>query len=274
VHFFQLYEIPKPARRAKDQSPDSAIVNLIQSALEDNTFKLLFQPIISLHGEGDEQFEVLLRLVDEQDNELAPGAFLEQAHQAGLSAKIDRWVTLQSIKRLSKHRSGGSQARLFINLTHESILDDAFLPWVSAALKAARLASDAIIFQIHESDAATYLKQAKKFTERVAELHCRTSINHFGCSLNPFKTLKFLSVDFVKLDGSFAQQIETSQEKRDDLIDMVKSLQAQGVLTAISGVQHPSALSTLWQAGLNYIQGNYLSLPLDSMQYDFSSEDM
>lgn len=273
VHFYQLKETGEPVGE-EDKSSYSAIVNLIQKAIEENNLKLLFQPIISLHSETNEQFEVLLRLIDEQGNELRPAAFLDQAHQAGLAERIDRWVILQSIKLLSVHRSEGSKARIFINITHETIVDDTFLPWVSVALKAARLPSDAIVFQLHESDAATYLKQAKKFTEGLAELHCKTSINHFGCSLNPFKTLKFLTVDYVKLDGSFAQQIETSHEKRKDLIDMVRSLQSQGVLTAISGVENPIVLSTLWEAGLNFIQGNYLSFPLENMQYDFASEDM
>jgi len=274
VHFFQLEESGETDGEDGDQASDSVIIDLIQKSIEENSLKLLFQPIINLHSEEEEQFEVLLRLIDEQNNELTPAAFLDQAHQAGLAEKLDRWVTLHSIKLLSAHHSEGGKARIFVNVTHETIMDASFLPWVSVALKAARLSSDAIIFQLHESDAATYLKPAKKFTEGVAELHCKTSINHFGCSLNPFKTLKFLSVDYVKLDGSFAQQIETSEEKRKDLIDMVKSLQSQGILTAISGVENPIVLSTLWEAGINFIQGNYLSLPLENMQYDFSSEDM
>ena len=274
VHFYKLEEVAGSDGDDGEESSDAAIVALIEKSIEENTLKLLFQPIMSLHGENDEQFEVLLRLIDDDNNELVPAAFLDQAHEAGLAEKIDRWVILQSIKLLSEHRSEGSKARIFINVTHETIMDDTFLPWVSVVLKAARLSSEAIIFQIHESDAATYLKQAKKFTEGLAELHCKTSINHFGCSLNPFKTLKFLTVDYVKLDGSFAQQIEDSEEKKKDLIDMVKSLQSQAVLTAISGVESPMALSTLWEAGLNYIQGNYLSFPLENMQYDFSSEAM
>lgn len=274
VRFYQLEEVIEPEADNGEQSSDSAIVALIQKSIEADSLKLLFQPIISLHSDDDEQFEVLLRLIDDQNNELIPKAFFDQAHRAGLAEKIDRWVILQSIKLLSVHRSEGGKARIFVNVTHETITDDTFLSWVSVALKAARLPSDAIIFQFHESDAATYLKQAKKFTEGLAELHCKTSINHFGCSLNPFKTLKFLSVDYVKLDGSFAQQMETSEEKRKDLIDMVKSLQSQGVLTAISGVESPLAVSTLWQAGLNFIQGNYLSFPLENMKYDFGSEDM
>jgi len=100
------------------------------------------------------------------------------------------------------------------------------------------------------------------------------SINNFGCSLNPFNLLKHLTPDFVKLDGSFASQIEESNEKRAELVEMVQSLHANSVLTIISGIENPSILPTLFMTGINYIQGNYISEPLDDLEYDFSSEDL
>ncbi len=249
----------------------SDIAQLVKQALANNTLKLLFQPIISLHGDDDEQFEVLLRLPDDGGNELKPGQFLGAAEEANLLEKIDRWVILQSVKLLADHRAEGSQARLFINVTHKSVADDTFLPWVSVALKAARLPSDAVIFQVHENDATSYIKHAKKFTQGVSQLHCKSSINHFGCSLNPFALLKHLTPDYVKLDGSFANDLD-SEEKQQELIEMVQSLQSKGVLTAISGVEDPSILPTLWQTGINFIQGNYISEPQPDLEYDFSAE--
>jgi diguanylate cyclase (GGDEF)-like protein/PAS domain S-box-containing protein len=251
-----------------------AIKDLILHSLKDNLFRLAFQPIVSLHGDDEEQFETLLRLPDADGNVLTPGQFLPQAEEANLLEKIDRWVVLQSVKSLADQREAGSNARLFINLSYKSLSDEEFLPWVSVALKAARLPSDAVIFQIDENDATSYIKQAIKFTKGMQELHLKSSINHFGCSLNPFNLLKHLTPDFVKLDGSFASQIEDSDEKRQELIEMVQSLQATGVLTAISGVENPNILPTLFMTGINYIQGNYISEPLDEMDYDFSSEDL
>ncbi len=250
------------------------IEELVRNAIAENSFKLVFQPVISLHGDDDEQFEVLLRLTYEDGHDLLPGQFLGPAEDAGLLEKLDRWVILQSIKALSAHRASGSKARLFVNITHKSITDNTFLPWISVALKAARLPSDTIVFQIHENDATSYIKYATRFSKGLAQLHCKTSINHFGCSLNPFNLLKHLTPDYVKLDGSFAQQIENNAEKQKELIDMVKSLQSTGVLTAISGVESPLVLSTLWQAGVNFIQGYYISPPLEDMDYDFASEDL
>ena len=268
----------EPARitvgeEGKSVSAD-ALKDLISHAIDENAFKLAFQPIVSLHGEDEEQFEVLLRLPDAEGNVLKPGQFMTQAEEAGLLQKIDRWVVLQAVKALADQREAGGKGRLFINVSHKTLSDEEFLPWMSVALKAARLPSDAVIFQLHENDATSYIKQAAKFTKGLQELHLKSSINHFGCSLNPFNLLKHLTPDFVKLDGSFAAQIEESDEKQEELIEMVQSLQATGVLTAISGVENPSILPTLFMTGINYIQGNYISEPLGDLEYDFSSEDL
>ena len=271
VNFYQAAEVKMGEAGVSLTSEN--IKDMIKTAIENNAFKLMFQPIISLHGDDDEQFEVLLRLVDDDDNELLPGQFLGPAEDAGLLEKLDRWVILQSIKMLSEHRSTGSKAKLFINLTHKSMSDETFLHWMSVALKAAKLPSDAVILQIHESDATAYIKQAASFTKGMSALHCKTSINHFGCSLNPMNLLKHLTPDFVKLDDSFAQEIDQSEEKLAELKKMVTSLQETGVLTAISGIEDPMILSTLWQAGITFIQGYYLSPPLENMDYDFASED-
>ncbi|HAK53509.1 MAG TPA: hypothetical protein DCM54_16650 [Gammaproteobacteria bacterium] len=185
---------------------------------------------------------------------------------------MDRSIVLSAFKALSERRETGGKAKLFINISHKSISDETFLPWFSLALKAAKLPSDAVIIQIHENDTTSYIKQATSFTKGLAELHCKTSINHFGCSLNPFNLLKHLTPDYVKLDGSFAEAIEDNEEKQEELTEMVQSLQASGLLTAISGVESPNVLAVLWQTGLNYIQGYCLSPPLDEMDYDFSED--
>ena len=189
-----------------------------------------------------------------------------------MSEKIDRWVILQSIKLLSDHRSNGHDTKLIINITGESLKDQTLLPWLSVALKAARIPYDAIGFQFSESDATTYLKQAKEFTRGLRELHCKVSISRFGCALNPFNTLKHLEVDYLKVDGSFMKEI-ASEESKEALKEMVAAAHAQGKLTIAPFVESAAILSTLWQIGVNYIQGYYLQAPTEQMNYDFSSDE-
>lgn len=247
-------------------------VSSLQKALDDNRFKLLFQPIISLRGESEEHYEAFLRMLDNEGNEVSPYDFLPPSGPSEMASKIDRWVILQTIKHLSSHRSKGHQTKLVLNLTAETIQDQTFMPWLSVALKAARLPGDSLIFQFNESDAITYLKQAKDFAKGLRELHCKISISRFGCALNPFNMLKHVETDYVKLDGSFTDEIQKDEETREQVKEMIKALQAQGKLTIVPLVENASILSTLWQAGVNYIQGYYLQPPAAEMNYDFSEE--
>jgi diguanylate cyclase (GGDEF)-like protein/PAS domain S-box-containing protein len=259
-----------PADELAAAASRGSVVAMLQQALENNSFRLLFQPIISLRGDSHEHYEVLLRLLNPQGEEVPPQEFLRSAIDAGMAEKIDRWVILNSIKLLAQHRSKGHSTRLFVNLSSASLQDPTLLPWLSVALKAARLPSDALIFQLREPDAIAYLKQAKALTQGLSELHCKVGLSQFGCSLNPFNTLTHLSIDFVKVDGSFSQDLSTA-DNQEALKTLLASLHAQAKLTIVPFVESASVLSTLWQAGVNYIQGHYLQGPTQSMDYDFSA---
>lgn len=248
------------------------VVAMVQQALENNSFRLLFQPIISLRGDSHEHYEALLRLINPEGQEVPPLDFLGAAREAGLAEKIDRWVILNSIKLLADHRSKGHDTRLFIHLSSSSIQDQTLLPWLSVALKAARMPADSLVFQLSEPDAVTYLKQAKALTQGLSELHCKVAICQFGCALNPFNTLKYLHVDFVKVDSSFTQDLSKT-DNQEALKTLLASLHAQAKLTIVPFVESASVLATLWQAGVNYIQGQYLQGPSQSMDYDFSAGD-
>ncbi len=248
---------------------DSNSADAIQKALDDNRFKLLFQPIINLRGEGEEHYEAFVRMLDKDDQEVSPYDFLPPMGPTDMAIKIDRWVILQTIKQLAGHRSRGHDTRLFLNITAETLEDKTFTSWLSVALKAARLPGDSLIFQIREGDATNYMKQAKEFSKSVHELHAKVSISQFGCALNPFNTLKHIQVDYVKIDGSFTEEIQKKSEAKDEVNEMVQSLQNAGKLTIVPLVENAGVLATLWQAGVNYIQGYYLQAPVPEMNYDF-----
>lgn len=256
-----------------DGDEANRILSLISEAISNQSFTLLFQPIISLRGDSDEHYEVFLRMNDREGKMMAPGEFLRLAIENRVAGKIDRWVILQSIKMLSAHRANGHNTRLTINLTSNSVADPEFIQWLGVAIKAARMPSDAVIFQITEADAATYVRQTREFVEGLKNLHCRSSLSRFGLEAEPFEVLGHIPVDFVKLDGSLIEALDANPEQKDDITQMIRDLQNAGKLTIVPMVESASLLSTLWQAGVNYIQGHYLQEPSTSMDYDFSTDD-
>jgi diguanylate cyclase (GGDEF)-like protein/PAS domain S-box-containing protein len=248
------------------------IASAIQHALDNDRFRLLFQPIISLRGSDEEYYEVYLRMLDESGNEISPNHFLEAAANMSAATKIDRWVILESIKMLSQHRTKGNKTKLIVNIGRQSLCDESLVPWLGVAFKAAKLSSDSIVFQAQEIDVTNHLNAAKNFAEGLEKLKTHFSISGFGCSLNPFSTLAHVPAYMIKVDGSFTSDIQNNNESSEALLQLIEKLNGESKITLVPFVENASVLSTLWQAGAHYIQGYYLQEPSYGMNYDFNME--
>lgn len=249
------------------------MVAMLQQALDENRFRLLFQPIISLRGESQEHYETFLRMINNQGKEISPNDFLPVEDTPELATKLDRWVIIQNVKSLSAHRSKGHDTRLLITITHHTLVDSTFTEWLGMALKAANLPGSSLILQISEDAAIQHLNQAKAFSEGLATLGCAISLSRFGCALNPFNTLKHVDARYIKLDGSFTEDVQSSEEAREKLTEMVGQLHENKRKCIMPLVESAAILSTLWQAGIDYIQGYYLQAPSTQMDYDFSDSE-
>lgn len=248
------------------------VTRMVQKALDQGRFRLLFQPILSLRGSDKEHYEVLLRIVDEDGNGVSPDDFLDVAAENGMTTKIDRWVILEAIKILAKHRSQGHNTRLILNLSRESVKDTTLPPWLGVAFKAAKLPADAIVFQLSEVVVNDHINLAKSFTEQVTNLGSECCISHFGCALNAFNALQHVKAQYIKIDGSFTRELQSASGEPAALNDLVSNLHQHEKITIVPFVENASVLSKLWQSGVHYIQGYYLQGPAESMDYDFDTE--
>jgi len=260
-----------PLEELAHQANRGNLIALIKHTLETNGFRLLFQPVISLRGDEAENYETFLRLLNHEGEEVPAADFLPAAQEAGLAAEIDRWVITQATRLLSSHRNKGADTHLLLNLSSASLQNPELVEWIAGQLKEARLPPDSIIFQFNDADVNTYLKQAKAHTEALHAMHCKVSLSHFGGALNPYASLKHVHADYIKIDGSFARDL-SDPDAVETLKEMVSTLHAQGKLTIVPYVDSAAMMPTLWQAGVNYIQGHYLQPPSDSMNYDFSAD--
>ncbi|MCK4742707.1 MAG: EAL domain-containing protein [Sulfuriflexus sp.] len=249
-------------------------IDAINNALTDDNFFLAFQPIVSLHGDTCENYEVLLRMHDVDNNQVLPEQFLPAAEQAELMPQIDRWVITHAMQRLaSVQAEGGAQTKFFIKLAGASLTDNGLLPWISEQLKEQRLSGDSLIFELDESSAVMYLAQAKNFINGVKQLHCQVVLDHFGSGLNSIKNLKHLDANYLKIDGSLISNLASDDQNQETVQSIIQTAHSMGKLTIAEFVQDANSLALLWQFGVNYIQGHFLQEPSTSLDYDFSSED-
>ena len=259
---------------AEEQAAAVSLEKSLTEAIRNNGFRLLFQPMISLRGDEAEHYETLLRLKMTDGEELSAGEFLNSAEVSDeLKRKIDRWVILHTTKLLGEHRARGHNTRMFINLSGPSLADDALPGWIGVAMNAARLPKGSVIFQFNEEDASRMLKQAQQFSLSLFEKAIPCSVSRFGCALNPMQTLKHLTVEYVKVDGSFTQELGQNPDTQKHLKELIEGLHEEDKKTIVPLVENATSVASLWQMGVHFLQGYYVQPPQSSMTFDFNDDN-
>ena len=259
----------------KDQNEQQQAQDLqkvLLEAIRNNSFRLMFQPMISLRGDESEHYETLLRLKMPDGEELSAGHFLyDPSVSDELKRKVDRWVVLHTTKLLSEHRAKGHNTRIFINLCGASLADEALPGWLGVAISAANLPKGSVVFQFHEDDASRMLKQAQDFSHALMEKGIPSALSRFGCALNPLHILKHLAVTYVKVDGSFTREL-SNPEAHQHLKELLSQLHEEEKLTIVPLVENATSVASLWQLGVHFIQGYYVQAPQSGLSFSFSDD--
>ncbi len=250
---------------------DNQMREMIEYAIDHDKFKLVYQPLVSLEGDSRENYQVLLRLLDNKDQEIFPENFLRYAEQGNLMNGVDRWVISHAVGELVKQRKEQRKVVFFVTLSAQSLTDDTFLLWVCDCLRDNEARGAWITFQVHEEDLRAHTQQAKKLMEGLKKIGCQLAVDRFG-RLPKYETLlKHLPLDYVKMDKYFAKGLATDQKRQDELSTLANAVREFEMKSVAVGVEDANSLAVLWTIGVHYIQGYYLQEPSENINFDFSS---
>lgn len=238
-------------------------VNVLKRALSQDDFTLYAQVIEATCSDKKKiSYEVLVRLISEDGKLVPPGSFLPAAERYNLSASLDRWVVEHTLIWLEANLSELGHVHHFsINLSGQSLGDDAFLSFLQKRLQESIVPASIICFEITETAAIANLTKAGQFIRQLREYGCRFSLDDFGSGLSSFAYLKNLPVDHLKIDGMFVKDII------DDPIDeaMVKSINDIGHVmkmeTIAEFVENDAIRERLQAIGVDYVQGYGVGMP-------------
>ena len=178
-------------------------VQRIRAALEHDRFVLYEQPLLELCSGAVARHEILLRMVAEDGEHIAPMAFLPIAEQAGLVQAIDAWVIRHAIDLIARQARRGKRLHLDVNISGASVTDPELLALVERELALAEIEPACLIFEITETAAIADIELAQQFALRLGELGCGFALDDFGAGFGSFFYLKHIPFDTLKIDGEF-----------------------------------------------------------------------
>lgn len=263
---FVAYQGSEP--EAPESGFNAEISALVESALKEDNFRLLFQPIVSLEGDARENYSVLLRLVNEHGVELTPADFMEAARESGNMVSVDHWVIRHALMELSRQREAGRKVNFFVTLSRESLQDEGLLLWLCDRLREYRAKGAWLTFQIHKQDIRSDLQAARATIEGLKKINCRVAIDQFDSGPSSDTLLRHLPIDIVKLKPELLEGVAGNAAKQDELHEINQALQARGVKTVATAVEDANTLAVLWNVGVNYIQGHFIQPPAPHIEVE------
>ena len=239
----------------------------ITHALEHNRFRLYRQPIVGIgaDGDGEEHFEVLVRMIDENGSIIPPSAFIPAAERYNLMAGVDRWVIREVFRMVADNDPAdpilGTGKVISINLSAESLNRDDLVEFIVEQKRKLGITLENICFEISEAVAISNLSKVAAFITHMKKYDCTFALDDFGSGLSSFAYLKTLPVNYLKIEGSFIKDVSR------DPIDraMVVSIQQMGVemrLNVIAEwVEDEATLNVLREIGVDFVQGYHFGRP-------------
>jgi len=236
----------------------------LQSALKDNRFELMAQPIIaSTATETGPALEVLLRLQDDSvPGGISPAEFLRAAERYRLMSDVDRWVVQTALTALGR---GGirlpASRSLAINLSGQTLGDPQFLEFVVDVLDRTGVAPTQLCFEVTENSVITNIEHAQRFIGVLHGMGCQFALDDFGRGLSSFGNLKNLSLDYLKIDGTFIRNLAVDSVNQAMVAAMIKLARTLNFQVIAEQVEDAGALDAAKKMGVDFLQGFYLGRP-------------
>lgn len=234
-------------------------IQRINAALDEGRFVLYGQPIRPLRERRAEEFvEVLLRLVDESGEIIAPEQFLTAAERYRIMPSVDRWVVRQALAVIAEDRTATTFA---INLSGQSFGDAGLLDLIVERLDHHRIDGRRVCFEITETTAISNLTIAQGFIDVLRERGCRFVLDDFGSGLSSFRYLRSLPVSLLKIDGEIVRHVAQDPIQREMVTAIRRIGETMGLRTIGEWVESRAVAETLRDIGVDYAQGFWVARP-------------
>lgn len=213
-------------------------------------------------------YEVLLRLIDESGQLVAPGAFLPAAERYGLMPAIDRWVITTFLAGYEIYCQTRREKKLkpfsnlyTINISGASINNSEFSNFLHRQFARYSIPATTICFEITETVAIANLDDAVTLIKQLKNLGCSIALDDFGSGMSSLAYLKNLPVDYLKIDGSFVTNIANDQIDYATVECFNHISQIMDIKTIAEFVENKVILQNLQKIGIDYAQGYGIERP-------------
>ncbi len=245
-------------------SGDIQWLRTLQTALRENRFRLYWQPIVPtwVNDDSGPSMEVLVRLSNDKGQELSPVELVRAAERYRLMGLVDRWVVQTTFTALGRGAIPlTGRHSVAVNISGQTLADAQFLDFVVECFDRSGVDPAQICFEIAESAVVANLEAARRFVAVLHGMGSQFALDDFGSNIGSFASLKNLPMDYLKIDGSFMQNLARDSVNQAMVTATIKLARSLNFKVIAEQVEDAAGLDAARSMGVDYVQGYAIGRP-------------
>ncbi|MDD3008948.1 MAG: EAL domain-containing protein [Arcobacter sp.] len=232
-------------------------VKQLKIGFRENLFQAYFQPIVDTQTKEVHKYEALIRYVTKEGVEIAPYNFINVAKKTKLYPNIIKIVIQDSFKLIKNKNK-----RVSVNISFDDIANSETTSFIYEILEQNREYTQFLEFEILESEEISDFNEVSKFISEIKKFDCIVGVDDFGAGYSNFNLLTLLDIDFVKIDGSLIERINTSKDLEIIVNTIANFSKEFKVKTVAEYVSNEDIYNKIRELNIDYCQGYYFEKPI------------
>jgi len=241
--------------------------NDLRRAIQQQEFKLNYQPIMALSTGALAGFEALVRWHHPEKGIVSPVDFIPIAEDTGLIVPLGAWVLSEACRQMAHWQTELPEAaglKISVNLSVEQLKDPGIVDQVEQTLSETGLPGHSLALEITESMFMEDLRIVNQRLKNLNDLSIQISIDDFGTGFSSLSYLHQLTVDNLKIDRSFVSNLSNSPRNLGVAKTIIQLSKQLGIEAIAEGIETEEQLQKLKTFGCEMGQGYLFNAPLSS----------
>ena len=239
----------------------------LRRAVELESFRVHYQPVISLDTGRITSLEALVRWMHPERGLVPPDEFIPLAEETGLIVQIDRWVLQQACAQVKKWQTRFGPAHplsIAVNVSKRQLGQSDFVDGIIGAIERCQLEPEHLSLEITESAIMENAELATAMLEQLRERKIQLAMDDFGTGYSSLSYLHKLPFTSLKIDRSFVKRMGADEDTTEIVRAIVTLARNLNVEVTAEGVETKEQLAMLRELGCNHAQGYLFSKPLET----------
>jgi len=237
----------------------------LRRAIEDQEFRLHFQPIVELNSGYIAGFEALVRW-QRQDCLIFPDSFIGAAESSGLIVPLGKWILCEACHQAQLWEAKdphNSRLTVAVNISPKQFADPQLVSSIKDVLAEADLDAGQLHLEITETVAMADPEKTRDILCNLKDIGVGICLDDFGTGHSSLARLRRFPIDVLKIDRSFISHMDSDAEARQIVRLIIDFAHTMDLRVIAEGVETSTQLDELRTASCEFGQGYFFSRPID-----------